>query len=73
LTAEISATSRCTQDGLTSERSGRQPAQYLAEVADVFFVAGEPRMRRIFLRDAQGKVMAFVDRREGEDIRWNRT
>jgi len=28
--------------------------------------------RRIFVRDAQGKVVAFVDRREGEDIRWNR-
>ena len=73
LAAEIATTIRCSQDGLTAERSGRQPAQYLAEVPDVFFVAGQPRTRRIFLRDAQGKVVAFVDRREGEDIRWNRT
>ena len=46
--------------------------RYLHERVDVFFVAGQPRTRRIFVRDAQGKVVAFVDRREGEDIRWNR-
>lgn len=72
LTAEINTTIGCTADGLTAERSGRKPAQYLAEVSDVFFVAGQPRTRRIFVRDAQGKVIAFVDRREGEDIRWTR-
>jgi len=72
LTADITATVKCNQDGFTAERSGRPPAQYLAEVPDVFFVAGQPRTRRIFLRDAQGKVVSFVDRREGEDVRWNR-
>lgn len=72
LTAEITATLACTPDGLKAERPGRQPAQYLAEVPDVFFAAGQPRTRRIFVRDAQGKVVAFVDRREGEDIRWTR-
>ena len=39
---------------------------------DVFFVPGQPRTRRIFTRDAQGRVDGFVDRREGEDIRWTR-
>jgi len=73
LTAEIKTTISCSADGLTAQRSGRKPSQYLAEVKDVFFVAGQPRTRRIFARDAQGKVVAFVDRREGEDIRWNRT
>jgi hypothetical protein len=72
LTAEITATIECTRDGFTSERTGRPPAQYLAEVPDVFFVAGQPRTRRIFVRDAQGKVAGFVDRREGEDVRWTR-
>ena len=72
LTAEITTTIGCTADGLTAERSGRQPIPYLAEMKDVFFVAGQPRTRRIFVRDAQGTVMAFVDRREGEDIRWTR-
>jgi hypothetical protein len=72
LTAEIATTIRCTPDGLAAERTGRPTAQYLAEVPDVFFVAGQPRTRRIFVRDAQGKVVAFVDRREGEDVRWTR-
>lgn len=72
LTADITATLKCTPDGFTAERSGRPAAQYLAEVPDVFFVAGQPRTRRIFVRDAQGKVVGFVDRREGEDVRWNR-
>jgi len=72
LTAEIATTISCTADGLTAERSGRKPSPYLAELKDVFFVAGQPRTRRIFMRDAQGKVVAFVDRREGEDIRRNR-
>lgn len=73
LAAEIKATIRCTQDGFTAERTGRPPAQYVAEVPDVFFVAGQPRTRRIFVRDAQGKVVGFVDRREGEDIRWQKS
>jgi ketosteroid isomerase-like protein len=72
LTAQIKATIRCTPEGLTAERTGRPPAQYLAEVPDVFFVPGQPRTRRIFVRDARGKVVGFVDRREGEDIRWTR-
>jgi hypothetical protein len=72
LTAEIVTKLQCTQDGFTAERTGRAPAHYLAEVPDVFFVPGQPRTRRIFQRDAQGKVVAFVDRREGEDVRWVR-
>ena len=73
LTKEINATIRCAPDGLAAERTGRPSAKYLAEVADVFFVVGQPRTRRIFLRDAQGRVVGFVDRREGEDVRWNKT
>ena len=72
LTAQINTTIRCTQDGLIAERTGRPSSQYLAEVEDVFFVAGQPRTRRIFVRDAAGKVTGFVDRREGEDVRWKR-
>lgn len=72
LAASITAAVRCTDDGLTVERTGRPPAPYLPEVADVFFAPGQPRTRRIFQRDGQGKVTGFVDRREGEDLRWTR-
>jgi hypothetical protein len=72
LTPAITTTVRCIEKGLTSERTGRPPATYLPEVRDVFFAPGQPRSRRIFVRDASGAVTAFVDRREGEDIRWVR-
>jgi hypothetical protein len=72
LTPAITTLVRCTQNGLTSERTGRPAVDYVAELRDVFFVAGQPRTRRIFLRDAGGKVVAFADRREGEDVRWRR-
>ena len=73
LTPAITTTVRCTASGLTAERSGRPPATYLPEVRDVFFVAGQPRSRRIFTRDAAGEVVGFVDRREGEDVRWQKS
>jgi hypothetical protein len=46
---------------------------YLPEVRDLFFAAGQPRSRRIFMRDTAGNVVGFGDRREGEDVRWQRT
>lgn len=72
LTDKITTTIGCSGSGLTSERTGRASATYRAETADVFFVPGEPRTRRIFQRDADGNVTGFVDRREGEDILWRR-
>jgi Domain of unknown function (DUF4440) len=72
LTPAITTTVRCTANGLIAERSGRPPATYLPEVRDVFFVAGQPRSRRIFTRDTAGEVVGFADRREGEDVRWQK-
>jgi hypothetical protein len=70
LTPTISVSVQCSADGVTMERTGRAAANYLPEVLDVFFAPGQPRTRRIFERDSQGKIIDFVDRREGEDIRW---
>jgi ketosteroid isomerase-like protein len=72
LTPTIKTTIRCQDDGLASERGDRPVARYSAEVRDVFFVAGQPRTRRIFTRDPSGRVVGFVDRREGEDVRWTK-
>lgn len=72
LTPEIRATLRCIDEGLVSERTDRPSATYLPEVRDVFFAPGQPRTRRIFVRDAAGELVAFVDRREGEDVRWTK-
>lgn len=73
LTAEIEATIRVRDGGLTAQREGRPDATYAAELRDMFFAPGQPRSRRIFTRDASGRVDGFVDRREGEDIRWSRS
>jgi hypothetical protein len=72
LTAEIVAQVRCSAEGLVIERTGRPAVKYLPEVADVFFVLGQPRTRRIFVRNGAGKIVGFVDRREGEDICWTK-
>lgn len=42
------------------------------EVRDVLFVPGQPRIRKIFQRDAKGKITGFVDRRESWDLVWKK-
>jgi Domain of unknown function (DUF4440) len=58
---------------LVGTRNGRKPAQWNAEASDVFFIAGDPRIRKIFQRDASGRVTGFVERRESWDIVWVKT
>jgi hypothetical protein len=72
LTHDIVATIRCEEDGLLVEREGRPPRHLKAELADVFFEPGQPRTRRIFLRDRVGRITGFVDRREARDVKWTR-
>ncbi len=55
-------------DALTASVNGSAPVVYQAEARDVFFVAGQPRVRKIFQRDASGAIVGFVSRREGHDI-----
>jgi len=42
------------------------------EVRDVLFVPGQPRIRKIFQRDAKGNITGFVDRRESWDLVWKK-
>ena len=58
---------------LLGTRSGRKAAEWKAEAPDVFFIPGDPRIRKIFQRDASGKVTGFVERRESWDIVWMKT
>jgi hypothetical protein len=44
----------------------------LVEVRDVLFIAGQPRIRKIFQRDTAGRITGFVDRRENWDLVWRR-
>jgi ketosteroid isomerase-like protein len=55
-------------DHLVGDRQGLPAVVLSQESADVFFVPGKPRDRKIFRRDANKKIVDFVDRREGEDL-----
>ncbi|HTW36853.1 MAG TPA: DUF4440 domain-containing protein [Rhizomicrobium sp.] len=57
---------------ISATRNGRKPVTWNAEASDVFFAKGDPRIRDIFQRDAQGRVTGFVERRESWDIAWEK-
>ena len=55
-------------DGVTGAIGDGKATAMKAELVDVLFTPGQPRMRKIFQRDASGKVTGFVFRSEGHDI-----
>jgi Domain of unknown function (DUF4440) len=57
---------------LVGGREARPMRPLKIEVRDVLFVAGQPRVRKIFQRDESGHVTGFADRREGRDLVWRR-
>jgi hypothetical protein len=59
-------------DQLIGQREGGSPVAWNAELRDVFFIAGQPRIRKIFQRDANGKIIGFVERRESWDLVWKK-
>jgi len=56
---------------ITVERSGRGPETLLPEAPDLFFRKGVEG-RILFRRNEAGKVDALIDRRNNEDIVWQR-
>jgi ketosteroid isomerase-like protein len=72
LTPDIRYTVRVDGSRLLGMHDGRPEAELKAEAADLFFVPGSPRSRKVFFRDAGGHVTGFADRREGNDIVWRR-
>ena len=57
---------------LMGARTGKAASEWNAETRDVFFIKGDPRIRKIFQYDASGKVTGFIERRESWDIVWNK-
>lgn len=61
------------KDGkLMGARAGKAPTAWNAETRDVFFIKGDPRIRKIFRYDANGRVTGFIERRESWDIVWDK-
>jgi hypothetical protein len=59
-------------DHLVGGREGKPQQPLLFEAFDVMFVPGQPRVRKLFHRNDQGRVTGYLDRREGQDVRWTR-
>jgi len=72
LSPSVSFTVTREGDRLYGQRTGRPKQELLPETDTVFFNAGAPRTRKIFVRDAAGKVVRIVDRRDGRDLLWTR-
>src|ERR1051325_7478122 len=72
LTDAISYAIRRDGDHLVGERTGRPPQPLRVEARDVLFVPGQPRSRKVFQRDASGRITGFADRREARDVVWTR-
>jgi hypothetical protein len=72
LTPDITYTIERKGDQLIGQRTGRDPEMLEVEVADYLFVPGQPRLRKVFQRNADGAISGFVERRESWDITWRR-
>ena len=72
LTPEITYTIRRDGRRLVGQRTGREEQELHLEATDVLFVKGQPRSRKVMLRDKHGRIVGFADRREGHDIVWRR-
>jgi hypothetical protein len=70
--SEPSFTITLTDGKLMGGRTGKAPSEWDAETRDVFFIKGDPRIRKIFRYDATGRVTGFIERRESWDIVWNK-
>ena len=70
--SEPTYTITLTDGKLMGGRAGKTPSEWNAETRDVFFIKGDPRIRKIFQYDAKGGVTGFIERRESWDIVWNK-
>jgi ketosteroid isomerase-like protein len=61
-----------TDGKLMGTRGTHKPEEWKEESPDVFFIPGDNRIRKIFQRDAQGRITGFIERRESWDIVWEK-
>ena len=68
----VTYTIRRDGDHILAQRPDGQEIELKAEARDMLFSPGNPRMRKVFLRDAAGKVTGFVVRYENSDTLWTK-
>jgi Domain of unknown function (DUF4440) len=73
LSPSVAFTVTREEDKLFGERTGRGKQPLIPETETVFFTPGAPRSRKLFVRDAAGRVLRMIDRRDGRDLVWMRS
>jgi len=59
-------------DGLFASANNGAAVPLKAELKDVFFTPGAPNVRKLFQRDAAGRVTGYTSRRDGSDLVFTR-
>lgn len=59
-------------DKLFGQRTGRAKEELLPLCNDIFYKKGVWRGEKVFERDAKGKVVKMLDRRENNDLVWKK-
>ena len=59
-------------DRLFGQRSGRAKEELLPLCTDMFYRRGVWRGEKVFERGAQGRVVRMLDRRENNDLVWEK-
>jgi hypothetical protein len=59
-------------DKLIGQRSGRSKEELLAADENTFFPKGTVRGEKVFVRDASGRTLQMLDRRENNDLVWTK-
>lgn len=72
LAPEVSYTITRESEKLFGQRTGRAKEELLPLCVDIFYRKGIWRGEKVFERDAQGKVVRLLDRRENNDLVWRK-
>ena len=72
LAPEVTYTITREGDKLFGQRTGRAKEELLPLCVDILYRKGTWRGEKVFQRDAQGKVVALLDRRENNDLVWKK-
>lgn len=73
LTGSVVTYTITVEDGkLIGQRTGRAKEELVPADASTFFVKGTVRGEKVFVRDARGRATQMLDRRENNDLTWNR-
>ena len=59
-------------DGLEASANGGAAVPLQVEIKDVLFTPSAPNVRRLFQRDAAGRIIGYINRRDGSDLVFKR-